>query len=81
MRTAWLYSYAGKNFVIDHGATRARSSGALTVVNDQLGNPTNAADLAHHLLKLAVTSEYGIYHCTGERRVQLVRLCSAESSG
>ena len=40
--------------------------GKLTVVNDQLGNPTNAVDLAHHLLKLAVTEEYGIYHCTGE---------------
>ena len=33
---------------------------------DQRGNPTNANDLAHHLLKLAVTEEYGIYHCTGE---------------
>ena len=53
VRTAWLYSHTGKNFVF-------------TMVNDQLGNPTNAADLAHHLLKLAVSSEYGTYHCTGE---------------
>ena len=37
----------------------------MTVVNDQRGNPTNANDLAHHLLLLAVTEEYGIYHCTG----------------
>ena len=35
------------------------------MVNDQFGNPTNAADLAHHLLKLAVTEQYGLYHCTG----------------
>ena len=38
----------------------------MTVVNDQRGNPTNANDLAHHLLKLAVTEEYGIYHCTAK---------------
>lgn len=37
-----------------------------TVVDDQRGNPTNANDLAYHILKLALTEEYGIYHCTGE---------------
>jgi dTDP-4-dehydrorhamnose reductase len=42
-----------------------REKGGAKVVNDQRGNPTNAADLAHHLLKLAVTEQYGIYHCTG----------------
>ena len=65
VRTAWLYSYYGKNFVKTM-VNAGRKLGALTVVNDQLGNPTNAADLAHHLLKLAVSSEYGTYHCTGE---------------
>lgn len=40
--------------------------GVLQVVNDQFGNPTNAADLAYHLLKIAITQEYGIYHCTGK---------------
>ena len=43
-----------------------REKGSITVVNDQRGNPTNANDLAHHLLLLGVTEEYGIYHCTGE---------------
>lgn len=65
VRTAWLYSHTGKNFVFTM-VNAGRKLGALTVVNDQLGNPTNAADLAHHLLKLAVSSEYGTYHCTGE---------------
>ena len=64
VRTAWLYGYAGKNFV--KTMVRAgKARGALTVVNDQLGNPTNAEDLAHHLLKLVVSKEYGVYHCTG----------------
>ena len=65
VRTAWLYGYAGKNFVKTICAA-AKKYGAVEVVNDQLGNPTNAEDLAYHLLKLCVTREYGIYHCTGE---------------
>ncbi|MBQ5754529.1 MAG: dTDP-4-dehydrorhamnose reductase [Oscillospiraceae bacterium] len=65
VRTAWLYSYYGKNFVKTM-VNAGRKFGALEVVNDQKGNPTNAVDLAHHLLKLAVSHEYGIYHCTGE---------------
>jgi dTDP-4-dehydrorhamnose reductase len=63
VRTAWLYGYHGGNFVKTILKV-ARETGKLTVVNDQRGNPTNAADLAHHLLKLAATDEYGVYHCT-----------------
>ena len=65
VRTAWLYSYYGKNFVKTI-VNAAKKTGALEVVNDQCGNPTNAADLAHELLQLADTAEYGLYHCTGE---------------
>ncbi|MEG2205363.1 MAG: dTDP-4-dehydrorhamnose reductase [Oscillospiraceae bacterium] len=65
VRTAWLYGYAGKNFVKTVMRV-AKEKGEITVVNDQFGNPTNATDLAHHILKLIVTKEYGIYHCTGE---------------
>lgn len=65
VRTAWLYSYTGKNFVFTM-MNAGKKFGALTVVDDQRGNPTNAVDLAHHLLKLAASEEYGLYHCTGE---------------
>lgn len=64
VRTAWLYGYIGKNFVKTIRRI-AREHDKITVVGDQFGNPTNANDLAHHLLKLAVTEKYGIYHCTG----------------
>lgn len=64
VRTAWLYGYYGKNFVKTI-MNAARKNGSLTVVDDQRGNPTNAADLAHHLIKLLDTEEYGIYHATG----------------
>lgn len=65
VRTAWLYGYAGKNFVKTI-VNAGKKFGKLEVVNDQLGNPTNAEDLAHHLLQLAVSHDYGVYHCTGE---------------
>jgi dTDP-4-dehydrorhamnose reductase len=63
VRTAWLYGYSGGNFVKTI-LKAARETGKLKVVNDQRGNPTNAMDLAHQLLKLAVTDGYGLYHCT-----------------
>ena len=65
LRTAWLYGYVGNNFVKTMLRAGAKF-GKLEVVNDQLGNPTSAADLAHHILKLLPTKEYGLYHCTGE---------------
>ena len=65
VRTAWLYGYYGANFVKTMRKI-ATEKGACRVVCDQRGNPTNAADLAHHILKLVTTEEYGIYHGTGE---------------
>jgi len=64
VRTAWLYGYNGKNFVKTM-IWLAKEKGGAKVVNDQHGNPTNAADLSHHLLKIAASEEYGTYHCTG----------------
>ncbi|MBQ9735577.1 MAG: dTDP-4-dehydrorhamnose reductase [Clostridia bacterium] len=64
VRTSWLYGKYGKNFVKTILRV-AKERGACRVVADQRGNPTNAADLAHHLLKLATTEEYGVYHGTG----------------
>ncbi|MGL5153149.1 MAG: dTDP-4-dehydrorhamnose reductase [Clostridium sp.] len=65
VRTAWLYGYVGKNFVYTM-ANLGKQRDFLTVVNDQKGNPTNANDLAYHILKLIQTEEYGVYHCTGQ---------------
>lgn len=64
VRTAWLYGLHGRNFVKTI-LEKGREQNIFHVVNDQFGNPTNAEDLAHHILKLAATDRYGIYHCTG----------------
>ena len=63
-RTSWLYGLVGNNFVKTIRRV-AKEKGALTVVNDQRGNPTNCEDLAFHILLVAITDNYGIYHCTG----------------
>ncbi|MDR0821431.1 MAG: NAD(P)-dependent oxidoreductase, partial [Oscillospiraceae bacterium] len=64
IRTAWLYSHKGKNFVKTI-ARLATTNGEVKVVNDQVGSPTNVADLAHHIFKLIGTEEYGTYHGSG----------------
>ena len=52
IRTSWLYGYNGKNFVKTI-LNAARQRGKVTVVNDQIGNPTSAVDLAHAILMAA----------------------------
>jgi dTDP-4-dehydrorhamnose reductase len=64
VRTSWLYGYKGGNFV-KKIMSLAKEQNSIKVVADQIGNPTNAADLAHHILKIAAAYEYGLYHCTG----------------
>lgn len=64
VRTSWLYGYNGNNFVKTI-LKLANDKDEIEVVDDQRGNPTNAEDVAHHILKIALTEEYGLYHCTG----------------
>ncbi|MEM8862559.1 MAG: NAD(P)-dependent oxidoreductase, partial [Chloroflexota bacterium] len=45
VRTAWLYASSGRNFI--HAImNRAKDSGKVRVVTDEIGNPTWAKDLA-----------------------------------
>ena len=63
-RTSWLYGKKGNNFVKTIRKIASENE-SIKVVHDQVGNPTNANDLAHHLLKIGVSEDYGIYHITG----------------
>lgn len=64
VRTAWLYG-EGKNFVRTMLSLADRFD-EVTVVDDQLGNPTSATDLARELIRIAGTRDYGVWHCTNE---------------
>lgn len=67
IRTSWLYSEYGNNFMktmIRLGNERD----SLGVVNDQTGTPTNTNDLAEAILQIIESGkkEYGIYHYSNE---------------
>jgi dTDP-4-dehydrorhamnose reductase len=69
MRTAWVYSPTGKNFVKTM-LNAARKTSRLRVVADQSGCPTTAADLAAAILAVADRLgrdlvDGGIYHAAG----------------
>ena len=80
VRTAWLYGYVGHNFVKTMRKL-GQSHEQITVVDDQFGNPTNANDLAYEILKIALTDNYGIYHCTNEGTCSWCDFATAIMSG
>lgn len=67
IRTSWLYSEYGNNFM----KTMIRLSeikDKLSVVGDQIGTPTYAKDLAKVILKIvdSKSNNYGVYHYSNE---------------
>ncbi|MFD0750837.1 dTDP-4-dehydrorhamnose reductase [Mucilaginibacter calamicampi] len=67
IRTGWLYSEHGNNFVktmLKLGAERDK----LTIIADQVGTPTYAIDLAGFILTIIKqqSNAYGIYHYSNE---------------
>jgi dTDP-4-dehydrorhamnose reductase len=71
LRTAWLYSPWGANFV-KAMLRLARTQPSIGVVNDQMGSPTSAPHLARIVLDIAARAvtnpadtRWGIYHAVG----------------
>ena len=69
VRTAWLYGAGGPNFVKTMAALE-KTKDTVSVVDDQVGSPTWAGDLARGLLALARSdAPAGTYHGTNEGSV------------
>ena len=71
LRTAWVYAKEGANFM-NTMLRLAKEKDSLSVVNDQLGSPTLAADLALATVSIIEQTSLdtldqvsGIYHATG----------------
>ena len=70
IRTSWLYSSYGNNFVTNM-INLMKSKSELKVINDQVGSPTYAGDLAKTILDLITHKNWipGIYHFTNLGKV------------
>lgn len=66
IRTSWVYSQFGNNFMKTM-LRLASERTSLSVVNDQIGTPTNAVDLAEALVQIVLNNnQYGIYNFSNE---------------
>lgn len=63
IRTSWVYSAFGRNFVKTMMKLMEEKD-QLSVVNDQVGSPTYAADLAEAIMQIISSGKWipGIYH-------------------
>jgi dTDP-4-dehydrorhamnose reductase len=78
IRTSWVYSVSGKNFV--HTMIRLmKEKKEISVVNDQIGSPTNAEDLAEVIMKIISSGKWvpGIYHYSNEGKISWFQFANA----
>ena len=81
LRTAWVFSAHGNNFVKTM-LRLAQTRDALNIVDDQIGGPTPAADIAASLLKighqlLEDPAKSGTYHYAGAPNVSWAEFATA----
>ncbi|TDW47130.1 dTDP-4-dehydrorhamnose reductase [Flavobacterium sp. 270] len=70
IRTSWVYSSFGNNFVKTMSRLMQERD-SLNVVNDQIGSPTYAADLAQSIMLIITNSNWkaGIYNFSNEGEI------------
>ena len=70
IRTSWVYSSFGNNFVKTMSRLMQERD-SLNVVNDQIGSPTYAADLARAIMTILIHKnwEAGIYNFSNEGEI------------
>ena len=88
IRTSWLYSSYGKNNFVKKIMRKCLASNkeeSICVVDDEIGTPTNAADLADFIIKDIIFAGKenltGVYHYTNEgvcSRADFARIIARE---
>jgi len=70
IRTSWVYSTFGKNFVKTMLRLMAERD-SISVINDQIGSPTSAQDLAQAIVYIVNSGKWygGVYHYSNEGEI------------
>ena len=70
IRTSWVYSCFGKNFVKTMSSLMSERN-SLNIINDQIGSPTYAKDLAETIINIINYKDWipGLYHYSNEGEV------------
>jgi len=70
IRTAWVYSEFGNNFVKTM-IRLMKEKPSINVIDDQVGSPTYAADLAQVILQVVTAPRFvpGMYHYSNEGKI------------
>jgi dTDP-4-dehydrorhamnose reductase len=82
IRTSWVYSEHGNNFVKTM-LRLMRERSAINVVSDQVGSPTYAADIAETILSIILAGEMhnnkhaGIYHYSNDGAISWFEFATA----
>lgn len=82
IRTAWLYGLYGGNFVFTM-LRLMNEKETISVVSDQFGAPTNAADLAGAIISVIRVPSFvpGTYHYTGKGKTSWYEFATAIYTG
>lgn len=75
VRTSWLFSPFGNNFVKTM-LRLAKEKKEIQVVTDQVGSPTYTFDLACQIEKLIETKKFGTYHISNQGQCSWYELAS-----
>jgi dTDP-4-dehydrorhamnose reductase len=78
IRTSWVYSEFGNNFVKTM-MRLMKEKGSINVIDDQIGSPTYAADLANAILQIISTDKFipGIYNYSNDGRISWFEFATA----
>lgn len=70
IRTSWVYSTFGKNFVKTMLRLMSERD-SISVINDQIGSPTSAQDLAQAIVDIVNSGKWngGVYHYSNEGEI------------